>query len=104
MHRRTFLISMSGFSLAGILAMFKSSGLDKAVKFDETHFLVDQMGQLLISKDGGVSWDVSINLGPLYKILTITRENTQWTLLIEFENHNFRLVSNDGHLWKTIWL
>ncbi len=94
MHRREFLSLM--LIGAGSLVL-RPPARDGAPVYS----LKPSGGRILALNGDGLTWDVSLNLGPQYQVLDIRREGEAYLARVSFQGHVFCLKSSDGLRWYT---
>ena len=98
MHRRAFLMSLAKLSVAGFAAAILPVPLQARANIQQ--FKVMGSGRVLISNDGGRTWQPSIHLGPDVIVTGISRKGQETHLALSFQGHAFALVSVDNIHWR----
>ena len=108
MPRRAFLKGVGLVAVAATLrlpfgaldAAARSSGT--TVTVNGTSYRVDGSGFVYVSRDGGDTWQVHVNLGPMYSVQSIRKERGTASLDVAYSAHRFGLVlSPDQRSWRT---
>jgi hypothetical protein len=58
-------------------------------------------GRILISEDGGKSWQVAANFGPEYSVRRVAPQRKAFRADLIFQGKKIILISADGRLWRT---
>jgi hypothetical protein len=59
-------------------------------------------GRIMVSADGGLTWDCGIKLGPNMQVRRLAAAGGGLSAGIGFPGGDFDLVSEDGIIWRTI--
>ena len=100
MNRRVFLRNLSSLSITGIAAVVRPTTLQTGANIQR--FKVVENGRFLVSNNGGLTWPLSISLGPDIAVTGIFREVQDIHLALSFQGHAFVLRSVDGTTWRTL--
>jgi len=107
--RRVFLEGVGLAAVAAILrppfgppsAAARSSGAT-TVTVNGTSYRVDGTGFVYARRDGGSTWQVHVNLGPMYSVRSIRKERGTASLDVAYSAYRFGLVlSPDQRSWRT---
>ena len=107
--RRVFL---QGVALAAVAAILRipfgapsaaaRSAESTTVTVNGTSYRVDGTGFVYVSRDGGATWQVHVNLGPMYSVRSIRKERSTASLDVAYSAYRFGLVlSADQRSWRT---
>ena len=100
MNRRVFLRSLGTLSVAGFAAAARPATVQTGA--NTQRFKVVGSGRLLVSDDGGRTWQPSVNLSPELAVTGLSREGQDIHLALSFQGHSFALRSTDGIRWRTL--
>jgi hypothetical protein len=100
MNRRNFLIGMTAASLASLLTLNPPLSLQARAAGQMFQGTAD--GRILISGDGGDTWQPLANFGPHLSVVELFADGGSLYARLGFEGYTFLLQSSDGKTWRTL--
>ncbi len=104
MNRREFIQAFIQTSFVGVVALTPSSKLllkkyPSQIEFHGKLLKGSEDGQILSSKDMGLNWDTSLNLGVDHQIQALYQRHQYAYARISYKGQKFVLRSIDGVTW-----
>ena len=105
MHRRAFLTNLGRLSVVGFAAAILPAAvlpITPQTGSNLQRFKVVGSGRLLVSKDGGRTWQPGIHFGPDVAVTGLSQRGPDTLLALSFQGHAFALGSADGIQWRSL--
>lgn len=97
LNRRRFIASMATMTMGGLVAaVAPAQNFVTGKTFKGT-----ADGKILLSADGGQTWQVCLNLAPGCAVKGVTQRGGVSYAEIAIQGYRFTLKSSDGKLWRT---